>query len=262
MPVTQWIALSKTSHATQHYWSRDGYHFASDQQVVPVILAELGKLLPHYALGFVKENDAYMPVAITGLGEGNLYVAPNGKWLGSYVPAALRGYPFHLAQQQAQTVLCVAQEHLTDDDAGRPLFGDDGSPAQTVADTLEFLTQCEQSRQVTNACVQKLMKAGVIEEWPLQIKRGEGQDPLQVNGLHRISEQALNNLDAETLHGLRGGPLSLAYAQMLSSHQLGELTKRAEMLAKVGGTNEVPENLDSVLNGMGDDDDLTFDFDN
>ncbi|MDR5876552.1 SapC family protein [Vreelandella gomseomensis] len=257
--MTQWVALSKTDHADTLCWPRDGYHFASDQQVVPVLLAELGKLLPYYALGFVKEGERYQPVAITGLGQGNLYLHPQGKWLGNYVPAALRGYPFRLAHQDEQTILCV--DHLTDEPSAKTLFDDEGNLAKTVSDTLEFLKQCEQSRQVTHACVQKLADAGVIEAWPLQIGRGEGQDPLHVNGLHRISEQALNALDAETLHGLRGGPLSLAYAQMLSTHQLSELTKRAELLAQVGGTNEVPENLDSVLDGMGDDDDLMFDFD-
>jgi len=69
--MTQWIALSKTDHAASLYWPRDGYHFASDQQVVPVLVAELGKLLPHYALAFVKEGERYQPVAITGLGNCN-----------------------------------------------------------------------------------------------------------------------------------------------------------------------------------------------
>ncbi|WP_404471157.1 hypothetical protein LG301_10715 [Vreelandella venusta] len=51
----------------------------------------------------------------------------------------------------------------------------------------------------------------------------------------------------------------VGYAQMLSTHQLGELTKCAEMLAKVSSTDEVPENLDELF-GEGDDD-LMFDFD-
>jgi hypothetical protein len=201
-------------------------------------------------------------VAITGLGKGNLYVAPNGKWLGSYVPASLRGYPFRLAKQEGQegqTVLCVDQAHLTEEPSAKPLFDDEGNLAKTVAQTLEFLKQCEQSRQMTAASVQKLVDAGVIEEWPLQIGRGEGKEPLKVNGLHRINEQALNALDAETLHGLRGGPLSLAYAQMFSTHQLNQLTQRAELLSKAGSTQEMPENLDSLFDS--EDDDLTFDFD-
>lgn len=141
--MTQWIAHSKTDHAQSLYWPRDGYRFAADQQVVPVLVAELGKLLPHYALGFVKE--------------------------------------------------------------------------------------------------------------------GEGQEPLKVNGLYRISEKALTGLDAEALHALRGGSLSLAYAQLFSTHQLGELTKRADLLADAAKSQEVPESLDSLFDSG--DDDLTFDFD-
>tara|TARA_R110000850_G_scaffold233925_1_gene358760 strand:+ start:186 stop:971 length:786 start_codon:yes stop_codon:yes gene_type:complete len=260
--MTQWIALSKTDHAQSLYWPRDGYRFAADQQVVPVLVAELGKLLPHYAIGFVKEGEGYQPVVITGLGQGNLYLHPEGKWLGNYVPAALRGYPFRLvANQEGGQVVCIADDHVTEEPSAKPLFDDEGNLAEQVAQTVDFLQQCEKSRQVTTACVQKLAEAGVIEEWPLQIGRGEGQEPLTVNGLHRINEQSLNGLDAETLHGLRGGPLSLAYAQMLSSHQLNQLTERAELLAKLQGNQDVPENLDSVLDGMGDDEDLTFDFD-
>ena len=259
--MTQWIAISKTEHAELLYWPRDGYHFTKGQQVVPVVLAELGKLMPHYTLGFVKEQEAYVPVALIGLGQGNLYLHPEGKWLGSYVPAALRGYPFRLAKQEEQTVLCIDQEQLTDEPSAKPLFDEEGQLASSVAQTIEFLQKCEENRQLTAACVGKLAAAGVIEPWPLQIGRGEGQEPLQVNGLHRISEQALNALDAETLHGLRGGPLSLTYAQMLSTHQLSQLTQRAELLAKVAGAQDVPENLDSVLDGADDDDELMFDFD-
>ena len=106
----------------------------------------------------------------------------------------------------------------------------------------------------------KLADAGVIEAWPLQIGRGEGQEPLKVNGLFRISEKALSGLDAEALHALRGGPLSLAYAQLFSTHQFGELKKRADLLAEAARTQQAPENLDSLFDS-GPDDDLEFDFD-
>ena len=61
--------------------------------------------------------------------------------------------------------------------------------------------------------------------------------------------------------GLRPGSVADANdeAQFAELYTLGELTKRAEMLAKAGGTEDVPENLDSVFDS--DDDDLMFDFD-
>lgn len=261
--MTQWTALSKTDHSQSFYWPRNGYQFAKDEQAVPVLLAEIGKLLPHFMLGFIKDSEYYKPVAITGLGQGNLYLHPQGQWLGAYVPAALRGYPFELvASQEGKQLVCIADDHLTEDPAAKPLFEEDGSLAKPVAETVDFLRECEKNRQITIASTQKLADAGVIEDWPLTLERGEGQGPFTMNGLHRISEQALNDLNAETLHSLRGGSLSLAYAQNLSTHQLGELTKRAEFLATYHAqqSKEQPShNYDAMF---GDDEKVIFDFDN
>ncbi|UBR52144.1 hypothetical protein KF947_18625 [Halomonas sp. FeN2] len=54
------------------------------------MLAELPKLLPHYVVVLLKEGEHYQLMVL--LGERNLYVAPDGKWLGSYAtcpPACL-----------------------------------------------------------------------------------------------------------------------------------------------------------------------------
>jgi hypothetical protein len=259
--MPQWIALSRTDHAETLYWPRNAYHFAAENQVVPILIAELGKLMPHFPLGFVSDEHGLHAVALLGLGEGrNLYVTPEGQWLGSYVPALLRGHPFRVVpNERGQVSLCIDKDHLTDEPSAKPLFNDEGNLAKPVAQTLEFLKQCEQNRQATQACTQKLADAGVIEAWPLQVKQDKGQAPKTLRGLHRINEKALNALDAETFHTLRGGPLSLAYAQMLSTHQLNQLTQRAELLSKAGSTQEMPENLDSLFDS--EDDDLTFDFD-
>jgi len=80
--MTQWIAISRTQHAETNFWPRQGYNFAAPEQVVPILIAELTKLLPHYALGFIQQGKHYQPVALTGLGgERNLYVHSDGRWL-------------------------------------------------------------------------------------------------------------------------------------------------------------------------------------
>jgi len=76
-----------------------------------------------------------------------------------------------------------------------------------------------------------------------------------------MKRPALNALEVEAYAKLRGGPMALAHAQLLSMSQLSQLSERAKFHAEHGATQEVPENLDSVLDGMEDDDDLTFDFD-
>lgn len=257
--MPEWIALSRTQHADKRYLPRDAYHFAANQAVANVLLAELSKLLPHYALAFIEQGEGYQPVALLSLdGQTNLYVAPNGKWLGSYVPASLRGYPFTLANtEDGQKALCVDRAHLTGDQ-GEPLFDDEGNLARKVAQSLEFLQQCDRNRQVTAASTQKLAEAGVIEPWPLTLERGEGQEPLKVNGLYRVNEKALNALESEAYAVLRGGPMALAHAQLFSMSQLNQLVERARFHAQQEGAANPPENLDELFE---DDDDLTFDFD-
>lgn len=263
--MPEWIAVSRTQHADTYYQPRQGYGFAAEQTVVPILLAEIAKLLPHYALGFIQQGEGahqrYQPVALLGLdGQQNLYVHPDGRWLSNYVPAGLRGYPFRLANsEKGETVLAVNAEHLSDTQ-GEPLFDHDGALDASVQKTLDFLQQCERNRQTTHAACQRLAEIGVIEPWPLKIERGEGEQPLAVKGLYRINEKTLNELAAEAFADLRKhGALALAYAQLFSMSQLNQLTERATFHAKQQDTAQPPENLDNLF---GDDDDLTFDFDN
>lgn len=257
--MTQWTALSPSQHRDKHHLPRDGYTFAQGQSVVGVLLAELPKLLPLYVLGFIQQGEEYTPVALLGLGQQNLYVAPNGKWLGSYVPATLRGYPFTLANSETgEKVFAIDADHLSDE-AGEPLFDEADKLTGKAAETFTFLQQCEQNRQATQQAVKALGDAGVIEPWPLKVERGEGQEPLTVNGLFRVDEKALNSLEGEAYAALKGGPMALAHAQLFSVSQMNQLSERAKFHAQ-HATQDVPENLDSVLDG-GDDDELTFDFD-
>jgi hypothetical protein len=46
-----------------------------------------------------------------------------------------------------------------------------------------FLNECEKNRQVTKAACAHLEQTGVIEKWPLKINQGQGQKPVQMEGL-------------------------------------------------------------------------------
>jgi hypothetical protein len=256
--MPNWIPISPSQHAGKHFLPRQGYSFAAGQQVIPILLAELSKLLPHYPLAFIHHGSIYQPVAITGLGGGrNLYVNHDGKWLATYVPAFLRSHPFRLlTTENKQQVMCIQEDHLVDDSQGQPLFDSEGNLTKPVQETLNFLNECEKNRRVTQAASTALDKAGVIEKWPLQVKQAEGQEPIQVDGLYRISEQALNELDAETFAGLRSnGALPLAYAQLFSMNQNDQLVERAKYHARQQPKQEQPD----IEKLFGEDDILSFD---
>lgn len=254
--MPEWIALSRTAHAEHTYRPREGYHHAAGQMMAPVVLAELHKLLPHYTLGLLPVDDGLVPVVVLGVDKGhNLYLHPDGRWLGHYVPALLRAHPFGLADGKgADKVVAIDAAHL--ENGSEPLF-DHGELNATVADTLRFLQQCEHSRHATVDACRALQAAGVTAEWPLTVAVGDGHR--RINGLYRVDEAALNALDAETYATLQGAPMQLAYAQLYSQSQTEQLTQRAALHDKITAAGDTTPDLDALFGE--DDDELGFDFD-
>lgn len=260
--MTTWTPISRNDHSLSHWRPRHGFEFFAKKQIVPIMLAELSKLLPHYAMGFVKNDDGvYEAIALIGLGgEKNLYTNVDGQWLCSYTPAHLRSYPFaFLNDTGRKRVLCIEESFLSDDEALPRLFREDGGLDSHIMEIVDFLKQCDLNLQQTKKAVSALASARLIEPWPLTIGRGEGEEPLKINGLHRVDEKALNLLNADSFSELRiTGALSLAYAQLFSMAQLNQLTIRAEHLAKVNRTVSRTQELNNLF-GNEDSGSLNFD---
>lgn len=256
--MIQWTALSKTEHRDTGLLPRDNYFFAASERAVPVLLAELNKVMPHYLLGFIAQGDSYLPMAIVGA-KTNAYLSPDGRWLAPYVPATLRGYPFALANaEEGRRVLAIDAERLSDD--GEPLFDGD-ELSDTVQQTLDFLQQCEKSRTSTAKATAKLAEHGLIAHWDLAVPTdAAGGTPVKLDGVYRLDEAKLNRLDRNALADLQGAPLALAYAQMFSTGQYKALVHRLTFQAQHAEQGETPANLDAFF-GEDDDDELSFDFD-
>lgn len=261
--MTRWTAVSPQQHATARWRPRKGFDFARPLQVVDILIPELSKLLPHYVLAFINREEGFQPVALLGVGgDRNLYVDADGKWLGRYVPAALRGYPFSLApRDDGEKILCLNEDYLVMEGAeggnSQPLFDGEGKLAEPAASTLNFLNECDQARAGTAAATQSLADADLFQPWPLKVNRGEDQEPLTLEGLFHINEQRLNELDAETFAGLRrAGALLLAYSQLLSMAQTEQLAQRAEHLGAQARARSATDDLSSLFDDGGS---LSFD---
>ena len=57
--MSNWIPISASQHASKHFLPRQGYSFSAGQQVIPILLADLSKLIPLYALGFIQLDNTY-----------------------------------------------------------------------------------------------------------------------------------------------------------------------------------------------------------
>ena len=222
--------VTVSRHGNQRWQRYSNYAFAAQDAVCPLVAQELPRALMSLPIGFVATAEGFAPVAVLGLQAGqNLFVAPDGRWLGDYVPATYRGYPFGLANtEDGQQVLCIDEASgLLRDGEGEPFFAEAGNPSKPLADVLDFLTQVASNRQATQRACAMLQAHGLLQPWPIKVLGEKGEQ--DVTGLFRIDEAALNSLPAVAFMAVRdAGALSLAYCQLLSMQhlvQLGELAR-------------------------------------
>ena len=234
--MTELAAISPERHGQKVWKHAPDYAFVGTEMGIPLVGAELSKVAPVMPTGFIKQDAGYQLVMITSLQPGtNLYVAPDGKWLGAYIPVVLRAYPFQLAQQESaeKFILCINEASglvVENTEDGNAFFDDQDQPTQGIKDYLNFLTQLKASRNGTEGAVNALADAGLITPWEINLKQGEKVVP--VEGLYSVDESALNKLDDEDFLAVsKAGGLALAYGQLLSMNQLVVL----ERLGKLQG---------------------------
>lgn len=226
------VAISRERHTGKGCQGPNSYTFAARQCVVPVIGAECARTAVFMPIAFIEQSGRFVPVGVMSpVQERNLFVAPNGQWLGNYIPARLRCYPFCLAHIEGsdQASLCIDEDSgwVVDADAETPsFFQEDGSPSQGLKATMDFLLKVDQHHSLTENATAALAEARLIQPWPLRVPIGKEQ--ISVTGLYCIDERALIKLDGPALVKLRDlSALVLAYAQLISMHTVGVFAQMA-----------------------------------
>lgn len=204
-------------------WLRSGsYSFCADVAMAPIVAAELGRAAPCMPLAFAEDAGAVRLVALLSLNPNtNLFVAPDGRWLVPYVPAAFRAYPFALRtlNNSPTIALCIDENAPVivkkDYPGAVSFFDDNGTPTKELNDVLNFLAQIEENRKITQIATDCLVDSGVLTSWDINIQTPAGI--YRVIGLQRIDEERLNSLSFDGFLKLRSvGALPIAYAQIIS----------------------------------------------
>ncbi len=262
--MTQLTAISLKTHADRNWQRYRSYAFAAHRQLIPALATELLKLVPTMPLGFIEHEARFYLYAMTApQPDGNLFVAPDGRWLAGYVPAILRSHPFALVRPEgaSESILCIDESSglMTAAGTGEPFFSQDGQPAPGIRDVLNFLMRIEQDRALTQTMVDALQAAGVIQPWPITLN--QAGVTVSVDGICRVDETALNALDADHWLALRQtGALPLAYAQLFSMNQLALLEQVGAAQAQMPRSQPRSPSLQDLGLSFGDEDSLRFDW--
>lgn len=266
------VPLSKETHAGKRLAPLRSYAFAANTAVLPLYAAELARAATVFPIAFSREGEGeslrYFPVSVMSPEPGrNLYVAPDGRWIGAYIPAVLRRDPFVLARVEGRedSVVCVQSERdRLSDEEGEQLLTPEGEPTKLLNDISHFLTTLEQNRVVTERLCTALAEAELFQPWEMTVRIGE--NTRNITGLYRIDEARMNQLPDGAFLALRAaGALPAAYCHFLSTQhvqRLGDLAHaHARAQADAAARQQGPQNLDlDKAFGMEPDDELHFDF--
>jgi hypothetical protein len=249
------VPVSASRHSGKAWRRPANFAFASAQAVVPLVGAEFAKAALALPIAFISHAGLHLPVAVMSPVSGrNLFIGPAGQWLGAYVPAALRSFPFRLARVDGveQVALCIDEDSglVVDADGVAEEFIDaEGNTLPTTKAILDFLVALEHSRTTTDIAIAALADASLIQPWLFQVTI-DGQ-AMPATGLFRVDEAALNALDDTAFLKLRRvGALMLAYLQLLSMNQIAvfdQLNLVQQQLAQVHQQQRQISSLDELF---------------
>ncbi len=226
--------VTRTRYATQRWLRCTHYGFATTDALCPLVLQELPKAVLHMPMAFIPGNGTFALVAIQGLRPGhNHFLDRDQRWLGGYVPAAYRSYPFSMAGADGgKQVLCFDEDSgLLSSTDGESFFGEDNQPSPAVAEVLNFLNRIAANRLATLRMCAVLQKHSLIQPWPISLHVAAAEQATE--GLFRVDEAALNLLPADAMLELREtGALLSAYCQLLSMQHIALLGQLADARTK------------------------------
>ena len=235
--MPDWHAISHNLHSDLGWNKPINFGYTKAQPLVIAKHAELANLIEHYALAFcIHQTDSgtsdQLNVVLSLLPDSNFFINDQAQWLVPYVPATIRQYPFALIRStDDRLTVCIDADrnNLSQKDTrgAQAFFDDNAQPSAALNEVIHFLQAAHQNQQLTDHLVGELAKAGLIQPWVINTQR-DGK-LTNIEGLHRIDEQALRNLPADAVAQLNTmGALEIAYAQLLSEPRIERLKSAIE----------------------------------
>jgi hypothetical protein len=227
------VLLDRDKHRHRRVRPGTGFAFARKANSLYVAGVEFAEAGREYAIVFTRGSKGdVVPVVMLGLrARENLFVGDQAQWLGQYVPAFVRRYPFVLAELSGQSLgVCIDEAFAgINDEEGEPLFEADGRNTPFLQNALDFLGLYQQEHRRTEAFCRRLEQTGLLTEMNAQADLVDGRS-FTIGGLLVVDEKKLLALpDAVALSLFRSGELNLVSLHLAS---LGNMKKLVDRMAE------------------------------
>jgi hypothetical protein len=201
---------------------------------LPLSFSEFAPAVRDYPIAFISGDAGKSFVAMALLGveaQQNLFVDSNDVWdPAAYLPAYVRRHPFCMTRvsvngtEQAERVACVEKNAVQP--KGAALFDDKGEPLPLWDGLRKLLFEFETDLARTEDMTRKLHELQLLEPFSAQVAP-TGEQTITLTGMHRVSEEKLHALPADTLKELaQSGMLARVYLHLLSLSNFQRLLDR------------------------------------
>lgn len=211
--------LDKEKHAELKINPMEDLNFARGNTFLPVVAAEAALVGAAFPIVFTADENPSL-VTLVSLGQDNLAVNADGKWITKYVPSVLRKYPFALAgtkENPEQKVILIDEDSgLFSKSKGKQLFKKSGEQSDTLKHAINFLTNHENQMVVTKNVAKVIADSGILEDREISVGEGDEKKVL-VNGFKVVDREKLNGLSDDILADwVRKGIITLIDAHLKS----------------------------------------------
>lgn len=240
------VALSSKTHLNLRIKpTDDGLKFSRKTNSVLLAGVEFPEACKHFPIVFAKTaGPQALPVALLGFrDQENLFVDPDGRWQGEYVPAYIRRYPFVLAQGEAgqDFTVCIDESYPGfGADEGQPLFNAKGEPTEHMQGVLAFLKDYQMQLARTEQFVRTLAEFDLLMDVAANVNL-PGGERYSLAGLRMVNEAKLLTLSDDKISRLfRAGELAWVYSHLLSISNFSRLLNKSTAAVAVSPVEKSP----------------------
>ena len=230
--MTNIVPLNSDSHQNICITESKDYRRFANEQLIPVVFHEFHHLASEFPLVFVKntETGQFIPVAMMGVKQGlNLY-SQDANWPASVNPRGFNNAPLSLvktSQDNDNVLVCIDTSSplvTTTTEGSHPLFDSQKEQTDYLKKRTQALLEMAEFNEQTNNVCQLLASKNLFTSKQLTVKLTQSEQPIKIDGVYVIDEQALNQLSDEEFLSLKAnGLLPLIYAHLVSLQQISRL---------------------------------------
>ncbi|WP_076419179.1 SapC family protein [Colwellia sp. UCD-KL20] len=224
--MTSFTVLDTKKHKNTRVMTGRGAKFGENIHLVPVVAAELNKLVLEYPVCLIKDNETgqFGLRALLGFEVGENLFLNEDQWAANYIPLHIRRQPFMVAVNSPagakptpeNTVITINMDNArVQEEEGELIFDDKGNTTPYMNEVNNQLATLVNGMIQTEAFIKTLSEYDLIEA--VQLTVSFNHEDKRFDGIYTINEEKLKKLSPEVLTDLhQKGYLQACYLLMAS----------------------------------------------